>query len=58
MQALREWEARGFPGTWDECWGAFLARHIREREDLAAWLDSGTDLDFRDWRERRKTEAE
>lgn len=58
VDALKEWDSCGFPGTWGEWWDDFHARHVQGREDLAAWHKADTHLKFDEWRKRRMPGAE
>lgn len=52
VDALEAWASAGFPGTWDAWWDKSRADHAAERKAMSAWIDSGTKLDFDEWRRR------
>lgn len=54
VSAIDEWQALGFPGTWDEWWAGFHARHVEEREKWLSTLQAGTRMDILDWQKLRK----
>jgi hypothetical protein len=54
VDALEAWDAAGFPGTWDEWWARFYARHVEEHKEFWAWLHSDSHMHFQDWQKQRK----
>jgi hypothetical protein len=54
VDALEEWEAAGFPGTWKEWWESWHAKHVEEHKEWLTWLHSDSGLNFWDWQRQRK----
>lgn len=54
VRAMNEWEAQGFPGTWDEWWAGFHARHVEQHKEWLTWLRESTNMNFREWQMQRK----
>ena len=54
VDALEEWEAAGFPGTWKEWWEPWYAKHVEEHKEYLKWLHSDSGLNFSDWQKHRK----
>jgi hypothetical protein len=53
VDALEEWEAAGFPGTWKGWWETWYAQHIEEHKEYLTWLHSDSGLNFSDWQRQR-----
>lgn len=56
MRAIEEWEAAGFPDTWEAWWKGWWAKHAAEHEEWLVWLHSDSGLNFWDWKDRRRRE--
>jgi hypothetical protein len=54
VDALEEWEAAGFRGTWNEWWEPWYAKHVEEHKEWLTWLHSDSGLNFWDWQKRSK----
>jgi hypothetical protein len=54
VDALEEWEAAVFPGTWKEWWEPWYAKHVEEHKEYLTWLHSDSGLNFWDWQRQRK----
>ncbi len=54
VDALEEWEAGGFPGTWKEWWEPWYATHVEEHKEYLTWLQLDSGLNFWDWQKQRK----
>ncbi|WP_406694611.1 hypothetical protein V5E97_26435 [Singulisphaera sp. Ch08] len=54
VRAMSEWESAGFPGTWDDWWSRFYARHVSERKEFVEWINSDSKVGFGEWRRQRK----
>jgi hypothetical protein len=54
VDALEEWEAAEFPGSWKEWWEAWYAQHIEEHKVYLRWLRSHSGLNFSDWQKQQK----
>jgi hypothetical protein len=54
VDALEEWEAASFPGTWKEWWEPWYAKHVEEHKEYLTWLHSDSGLNFSDWQRQRK----
>jgi|SRR6516165_9190931 hypothetical protein len=57
VRSIGEWEAAGFPGTWDEWWNRWWDKHVAEHKEWLVWLHSDSHMSFWDWKERQKTGA-
>ena len=56
VRAIKEWEAAGFPDTWETWWKGWWAKHVAEHEEWLVWLRSDSGLSFWDWKEQRRRE--
>lgn len=56
VEAIKAWEVAGFPGTWNEWWSRFYAKHVEEHTQWLTWRDADTGLNFREWQRQRKTD--
>lgn len=54
VDALQQWEAAGFPGTWDEWWTQFYAKHAEEHKEWLVWMNADSNMNFWDWRKQKK----
>ena len=54
VSALQAWEAEGFPGTWEERWSRFYAKHVEEHKEWLTWLHADSNMNFWDWQKQRK----
>jgi hypothetical protein len=54
VRAMQEWDSAGYPGTWDDWWSRFYARHVEEHTQWLEWLKSDSGLSFPDWQQQRK----
>lgn len=55
VRAMSEWEAAGFPGTWDDWWSRFYANHVAERKEYIEWFNSDSKMGFDEWRRQRRS---
>jgi hypothetical protein len=53
VDALEEWEAAEFPGTWKEWWQKWYAEHVKEHKEYLTWLQSHSHLSFSGWQRLR-----
>jgi hypothetical protein len=56
VDALEEWEAAGFPGTWKKWWETWYAKHVEEHKEYLTWLHARSGLNFWDWQRQRKAD--
>jgi hypothetical protein len=40
VKSIEEWEAAGFPGTWDDWWNRWWDKHVAEHKEWLVWLHS------------------
>lgn len=48
VEAICEWEAAGFPGTWADWWGRWWDEHVAEYAEWREWFDSDSGLNFQE----------
>jgi hypothetical protein len=53
VDALAEWEAADFSGTWKEWWENWYTEHVEERKEYLTWLHSDSHVSFREWKEHK-----
>jgi hypothetical protein len=53
VRAIKEWESEGFPGTWDEWWARFYAKHVAEHEEWLTWFHANSGMNYWDWQKQR-----
>ena len=56
VRALNDWDAAGFPGSWDDWWDRWWQKHVKEHNDSLTWMRSGSGLSFWDWQKQRNSE--
>jgi len=54
VRSIEEWEAAGFPGTWDDWWTRWWEKHVAEHKEWLVWLHDDSGLNFWEWKERQK----
>ncbi len=54
VKSITEWEAAGFPGTWDDWWPRWWDKHVADHKEWLDWLHSGSNTSFWDWKKRQK----
>ena len=55
VESLKDWEAAGFPGTWDDWWNLWWDKHVAEHKEWLVWLHDDSGLNFWDWKKSHKT---
>ena len=56
VRALNEWDAAGFPGSWDDWWDRWWQKHVKEHNESLTWMRSGSGLSFWDGQKHRSSE--
>ncbi len=54
VRSIEEWNAAGFPGTWDNWWNRSWEKHVAEHKEWLEWLRSDSKINFWEWKERQK----
>lgn len=54
VEAIKAWEAAGFPDTWGEWWGRWYGKHVEEHKEWLEWLHADSGLNFGDWQNKHK----
>jgi hypothetical protein len=54
VRSIGEWEAAGFPGTWDDWWKRWWDQHVAEHKEWLVWVHSDSNLSFWEWKDRQK----
>ncbi len=57
VTALIKWEAAAFPGTWEEWWTKFYAKHVEEHKEWMTWVRSDSGTSFWEWQKQRKKKS-
>ncbi len=55
VSSIAEWEAAGFPGTWDDWWNPWWDKHVAEHKEWLVWLHADSGLNFWDWKKSHNT---
>ena len=54
VSSMEEWQAAGFPSTWDEWWNRWWNKHVAEHKEWLDWLHSDSMTSFWEWKARQK----
>lgn len=54
VRSMKDWDAAGFPGTWDGWWNQWWDKHVAEHKEWLVWLHADSGLNFWNWKKGQK----